>query len=355
MADKCINCGGDLFPGAKFCRFCGRQTGRLLSEDLPTRIMPDAGTRESRTHTSPIQTPAVTYAPDRFPAAPAQRRSPVAWVITLIAIAVFGAMFLGFLFVAKSLRREPPRAPAHVLDASREVVLGEEGAEVPGRETVITRNFKIDPDGVLLVKNVRGDIRVEGWDDANVEVRIVKGGGGEADRRATRVIASVSGGNLAFHTATARGPGVEVVFEMKVPRGLHQLKIESAQSDLRVADFAGSIVATIADGSIELEDLSGSAQTEITNGETKVAFKSVTPGERLVFKSVNGNIEVAFEAPVDLDVDAETTLGRITADEELGLDLGNRNFVGQRARGKMGAGGQPLEIKTVHGNIRLVR
>lgn len=354
MAERCINCGGELFPGAKFCRFCGRQSGQIPSEDLPTRIMPDAGTREARIQTSPIHGPRVTHAPAQFPPAAERGRSSLPWVITFIAIGVFAVMFLGLLFLARSFRREPaPRPQLAGVSAPGEAVLGEEGADASDRETVIKRTFKVDPDGTFSLKNMRGDITVEGWDAPDAQVTIIKRGG-QAERRATRVMASNSGGNLAFRTAPGR-PGVAVDFEVRVPRGLRQIEVESVQSDLRVADFSGAIMATIQNGSIELKDVSGSARTQMIKGETKVAFKSVSSGERSTLGSTNGDIEVSFEGQVDLDVNAETTFGRISADEEFGLDLRIRNVVGQHARGKVGAGGQLLEIRTVRGDIRLVR
>lgn len=357
MPDRCKNCGAELFQGARFCRFCGRQTGQLLDEDLPTQIMPDATTRYSPHNTSPVYREPVTHAPVPFSPVPKRSRSGFAWIMTFIAIALFGAMFLGILFMARSFRRDserPARPPTRAEFTSGEVVLGDDGAEVSSRETIINKTVKIDPAATFSLKNMKGDITIEAWDEPDAEIKVIKRGGREQDRKAAQVLLRTPAGKLELRSAPSRG-NVEVNYEVKVPRRLRRIEIESIESELRVTGFAGAISAKIQNGSIELDGVSGSVMTEITNGETRAVFADVTRGERLVFKSVNGDIEVSFKKPVDLDVRAETTVGQIRADDELGLDISIENFVGRRARGQLGAGGQPLEISAVRGDIRLGR
>lgn len=400
MNERCQNCGAEIAAGQQFCRRCGTPVGRGgAGEEAPTRILPhdsqttgvpaNATSPLSARRTDPVggQQPPGFQPPYRpgFPAAPAapmaraaSRRVWLVALVGLIACAGLGTL----LFVASSLTRDgkvtvkkisapkapgaptqpgaskapgAPEAPAPPdlpgTEAGGEV-LGEEGATVTGQETVITRTFPLDDDATFSVKNDDGDISVVGWDEPRAEVKVVKRGGSADERRNARVVFKRDEAELSLSAAAATSGPVDVRYEVKLPRNLHELQLTGAKTDVRAANFEGSLVVDVQTGSIVLEDVTGETRTRIIKGDTKIVFRKAARGGSQEFTSVRGDVEVQFAAASNIDLKAETVDGDIEADGALGLRVEKR-FAGHRAVGRLGEGGDPILIKVVNGNIKL--
>src|SRR5262245_62113369 len=127
MAEKCSNCGAELFGGQRFCRACGASTDPLSDEQATTRMMPPqppawspssaANTAPaSGQNTSPVHTPPAGYQPPSAgyqpispppypqtvpPYAPPQKRSPWGWIIAFIGIGLFVAIVFAVMMAAR--------------------------------------------------------------------------------------------------------------------------------------------------------------------------------------------------------------------------------------------------------------
>ncbi|HSE98098.1 MAG TPA: DUF4097 family beta strand repeat-containing protein [Blastocatellia bacterium] len=413
MAIQCENCGKELFAGQRFCRYCGKPSGQFQEENIPTQLMspqpdtrgsrrqadtaPHAGTRTGPVYTPPQQgyyQPPPGQPPMPVPAyAPPKPRSTWGWIVALVAIGLFGAMFLGFLLVGRSVRnsvRERATPPPAVEAGPGETALGEEGASVTSRETIITKSFPVNAESRFSINNPNGQVTIQGWDQSVAEVRIVKRGGSRNDRRATEVFYGTEGGNLKFRTAPARGRGAEVVYEVRLPRSLKLITIEStngsvnlsdltsavsvstARGDVRLTDITGDVTleaargdvvlsqirgrisVSAASGSIDLSDIVGTVKSNTANGDIKAVFEGVTPGEPIEFSSARGDIDIEFKSDINADLDLETIRGDIEVDDRFQVTV-EKQTVGQRARGRIGTGGQRLKINTVNGDIRVAR
>ncbi|HWP44733.1 MAG TPA: DUF4097 family beta strand repeat-containing protein [Blastocatellia bacterium] len=410
MATQCENCGKELFAGQRFCRYCGRPSGQFQEESIPTQMMPhEADPRSSRrradtshnpgARTEPVYTPppqpgyyepSIGQPPAPPPYMPPRKRSAWGWIVALVSLGLLAAMFLGIYIITRAVRnrvdvRSDP--PPEIALAPGESRFGEEGASVSGRETVITRTFVLTPESRFSINNSNGEITVEGWDQPQAEVRIVKRGGSRSDRSNTEILYDPSDGNLKLRTAN-RARGVEVRYEVKLPRTLKLVAIESASgsvklSDLKSAvsvsaargdieisdiigditlssangdaalsDINGKIAASTARGSIELNDITGSAQASTASGDIKADFDGVTAGGLLEFSTASGDIEIALGSEINADLDVETVSGDIRVDERFNIPV-EKEIVGQRARGRIGAGGQRVKIKTTSGDVRV--
>ena len=399
MADRCNNCGAELFEGQQFCRACGTPTRQFSGEELPTQMLPGQQPQQQsppnplstaplsggRDTSDPVYT-ATNFPRYQTPVAPQQQRptSPVGvqpplprrrksrvWLYVVLGLIVFfgGASLLAALFFASQPRQAsrkvvrtvnppfvPPPVPPHPMDmGDKGELVGGEGAEVSGNQTVTTKTYPLAKDGSFELHNINGNITVEGWDKQQAEVKIIRRGGSAEARDAVKIMHEQSAGRLAFNTMPEMQGGVrEVEYQVKLPRNLRELEIVSNNSNVELTGVnTASLSINLQRGNIELEDVGGTINSRTMKGNTTVVIGEDTARNApQVFNGVSGNIELEFAPGVNAELKAETVSGDIEVDEDLGVKVEKR-MVGQQAVGRIGKGGQPIVVKTVSGNIKI--
>jgi hypothetical protein len=408
MAERCGSCGAELFEGQQFCRACGTPTRQFSSEELPTQLLPhqqQPGQAQPSPSNAPLSTAPLSggrstsdpiygagYQPYQSPAAavaqtpqrptspvgggamPPLRRRSRGWLYAVLALLIFcgGASLVAGLFIANRTQRavrvprpkvvvppmpqhapHPPPMP-HMGMGDEGTLLENEGAEVSGEQTTITKSYPLAKDGSFALRNISGDITLEGWDEQAAEVTIIKRGGSEAERDALRIMREQSADRLVFNTMPEKRGGVEEVrYVVKLPRNLRGVEIISNNSNVALADVkASSLSIQVQRGNITLEDVSGTVNSQTMKGNTKVVLGDTVRGAPQVFNAISGNIELELAPDANAELKAESINGSIEVDEEFGIKVEKR-MVGQQAVGRIGKGGQPVVVKTVSGNIRI--
>jgi hypothetical protein len=397
MAHNCRNCGAEIFTGQRFCRSCGRPTGGFLEEDSPTQVMqpgpppeaPGSGyvqgpggqadTAPQRPVTSPVYQPQTGYPPPPQPGYYQPGYTPQTpvpqyqypqpqkgvrwgWIIALIGVGLFGAMFLAILMFARSVKHARDQAgfgfpppPAPVAAMPGENVLGDDGAAITASETIITKTFPMAPGGNLAITNVNGDINVEGWDEGQAEVKVTKRGGSEMDRRNVQVVSSNRGG-LSLRTVADRS-NIQVRYDIKLPRELRLIDIKGVNGSIKLTDLNGSISARTTNGSVDLADLSvnGQLQVETVNGSARAAIDEMQQKGPVNFATTNGSITVELKPDVNAQLSASSMHGSISLDDAFGLRVEKGFPFGQHVDGPLGHGGPPITIKTINGSIKIAK
>jgi hypothetical protein len=156
----------------------------------------------------------------------------------------------------------------------------------------------------------------------------------------------------ALNSVNFMGPGA-----LNSPvRGLN---LRSAHGDIRIkeSEFESCSISTIK-GNLEIQNgLSGSLETDIHNGETRV--KTVVRGSNWYLKSGHGNIKLELYAPGSVRVDMATRDGDIKSAIPLVkvTRQGPDNSRGIRKVGTLGKESDVLpavlRISTVHGDIEI--
>lgn len=228
--------------------------------------------------------------------------------------------------------------------------LDESGAVVSGDTTTLTKTYPLDGDATFAVHVMNGNITVSGSDGDEAEVKIIKRGGSAEDRARARVLLAQTDEGLTFNGAPASG--VEVSYEIKVPRGLHAVEIDADKGDVKISGFEGAIVSTVKKGNAEFRDVTGDVKSNVIKGDTRVAFDHAEREGAQEFSVVKGNIEATLAEGTDADISATTTVGEIDADDSLGLSVEKRP-AGRALSGKLGDGGQSLRFKVTSGDIKL--
>jgi len=403
---RCQSCGAELYEGQQFCRQCGAtvvgQSGEATTQLLGVnRPRPSEGpdTSPVRVGTEPVggarqQSPAyqqpTSYHP---PLASFQQTSPLAaqpprkggrglWLFALLAVFLLGAGVAGVgAFVWWKSHRQPvvvvrkgggehtdipaPPAPPDLEgleglgDTIRKAVeaagavkpLDESGAAVSGDSTVLTKSYPIDGEGTFSVRVVNGNVTVKGSDGDEAEVKITKRGGSAEARSGARVMVAQTDDGLTFINA-GTPPDVDVSYEVRVPRGLHELQISTNRGDVKVSDFEGSVVASVQKGKAEFSGVTGQVKSNVIKGDTRVVYDKAEREGSQEFSVVKGNIEATLADGTDADVRAETITGDIDADGAFGLSVEKR-AAGRALSGRLGDGGQTLRFKVTSGDIKL--
>jgi hypothetical protein len=330
-------------------------------------------TRLSTQVTEPVYQQPTAYSPapalSDAAAGPAPRpRNNSSWLryLPLIVVCLTGLAVLGGYVLARLTRptvininpkATAPQPPAPVKATPTRpsqpvaAVMSEEGASVSDEKTVITQRYPLSATASFSLVNLTGNVRVEGWDEPQAEVKIIKEGGTAEDRKAVEIRLINRSDLLSLETALTRSSPVEVHYELRLPRNLRQLEIKSADSKVELSQMTGAINVSVQGSSIELKDVAGAINTKIVQGDTKVSIKGNLTGPQEL-KSVNGDIELRLSDETGADIEAETIGGEIDVDDDLHLTVENRR-VGQSVHGRVGTGGTPISIKTVNGDIRI--
>lgn len=394
MAERCNNCGAELFAGQQFCRACGARTRQFSSEELPTQILPQGQQQQQQTqqqptaqtplHTSPLpgrdtsdpvfgagyeryQPPPVpsqrvtapVYAPNAPPPPPPQqpRARSRTWLYVLAGLLLFfaGASVVAGLFfinrpqpIAKRIVTRPnvvvpPMPPPHPMD---------EGVE--GAESVVVKTYPLAKDGSFSLRNLSGDITVEGWDEQQAEVKMVRRGGAPLSPDDPQLSPEQGANRLVFNSmAKGAGGAREVEYVVKLPRNLRELEIVSMNSNVDLVNVhSASISVNVQRGNIELEDVSGTINSRTMKGNTTVVLSEAAKGAPQIFNGIHGNVELELAPGTNADLKAETLDGQIDIDEDLGIKVEPKTL-GRQAVGRVGSGGQPIVVKVVSGNIKI--
>ncbi len=214
--------------------------------------------------------------------------------------------------------------------------------------------FALPPGGRVAVENIHGNVVVEGWDRAEVDVVVTKKALAPTGRLAdVRVGVEFGPQSLTFRTLY---PGdleepVQVDYRLRVPRQVRLEGLRTLQGDITVRAVEGSIDARSLSGNILADEVSGRVVAHALTGNVVATLRSLpAPGAALVLDTVNGDVELMLPPRPNADVDANTVAGDVVSNYVFTTDaaLGNTT-----RHARLGRGGVKVSLQTVRGNIRV--
>ncbi|HEU4389557.1 MAG TPA: DUF4097 family beta strand repeat-containing protein, partial [Blastocatellia bacterium] len=284
--------------------------------------------------------------PAVYPQPPPKTRSPVGWILTFAGIGFLGILLFVAFLAARSWRRGPafPPAPPNPPAIPAGVVTGE-----------TKRLFKLDPDATINVTNINGDVTIVGWDQPQAEVSVVKRGGSDRERADNAVDFRSDSDSLSVTARTGNfGTAAKLSLTLKVPREFDRLELKLNNGTISLSNFNADIEATVDNGSLVAEDISGSASMKVSNGSMRVHFNEVSEDTPLQFVAGKGNVQVRFDSLDNADLEAETGIGNIHIAPEFGIRA-ERHMMTSKASGRIGDGGRSVKITVGIGNIDIAK
>ena len=149
-----------------------------------------------------------------------------------------------------------------------------------------------------------------------------------------------------------------------------RLELRTGDGNVRATDVNGAMTIATGDGAVTIENSEGDVDIDTGDGSVSVAGKlavvkvhtgdgSITfradPGSSMKgdWSMITGDGGVALYLPPDFSADLDAHTGDGTIRSDLKVDSNNQDSNRRTLRGKLGAGGKLLKIRTGDGGIRL--
>jgi DUF4097 and DUF4098 domain-containing protein YvlB len=255
------------------------------------------------------------------------------------------------------------------------------------------RTYQLSPGARVEVSSIRGPVEIVNGDTATAEVQIIRSARTRADLEHHKIEVLQDGNSLVVRGV--REPeqrdqqNIQVNHRviLKLPRRI-DLSVSSVSGSLKVGDVDGETNVRSISGSAHIGNVSGKLQVSSISGSLEVGnvgadarvnsisgnlglgqvngsleVSSVSGGlnatlvslspQGIRIKSVSGSVEIGFKSEVNADFNAESVSGQVY------LNMPNVTRESEEkssnVRARIGAGGTPITISSVSGNIRLTQ
>lgn len=246
-------------------------------------------------------------------------------------------------------------------------VLALAGCQAPLREQLTgrasdewVRHYTLVDGGEVQITNETGGVDVQAVEGDTVDVRAERIAHASSDRAAAEIVPripireEVSADKIAVRTEPLGGIVIgvktEVRYRVRAPRGA-SVRVRAVNGTLTVNGFGGRSILTAVNGGLTAHSLRGGVEARITNGNARVSLAAF--GRDLVdIRVTNGSLELELPATTDANLNASVNNGKIDVSALRLEPLGEQTE--RRVRGRLNAGGTPIELVVSNGNI-LVR
>jgi hypothetical protein len=256
------------------------------------------------------------------------------------------------------------------------------GAPQPGltTETVQRRDFKerdefnqtyqLGAGARVEVSSIRGPVEITNSDGPTAEVQIIRTARTRDDLEYHKIEVQQTSNGLVVRgiqePEQRQRENVQVNHHviLKLPRRI-DLTVSSVSGSLKIGDVDGETHVSSISGSGNIGNVGGKLQVSSISGNLEVGnvgadarINSISGNlglgqvnGSLEVSSVSGSIEIRFKSEVNADFYAQGVSGQVYLNVPNVIRESEENSPNVRAR--IGAGGTPISIHSVSGNIRL--
>jgi len=261
------------------------------------------------------------------------------------------------------------------------------------------KKFAVTGPTQLTLSTFDGSIEVRGWDRNEVLVEVEKRGPDQATVDKIQVNASQNGNTITLEvskpsplTATSfqRSPSASLVVSVPLQSAITarsgdgsitirrvngNVDLDTDDGSVRVENVKGDLIVRTGDGSVRAREIDGRAK--VNTGDGSIGIDGVFKG--LQVETRDGSIEVTaragsaiesewsvttgdgsirMEVPegFSADLDAQSADGRVRVDKLTDQDpvpAAREDDERGSARGRLGAGGKPLKLRSGSGSITI--
>lgn len=218
------------------------------------------------------------------------------------------------------------------------------------------QSFRLDAGARVEVGSINGAVEVRTGDGDTAEVRIVRTAESpealeynhvNVDCSPSSLVVRGERGSSFWHWVSGGGRARQEV-TLVLPRRVN-VEASHINGSLTVGEVEGSVEVSHVNGRVEVAQSLGRSEVSHVNGGVRVGVSRLGE-DGMDVSHVNGNIEVRFRQTADADVEVERQNG--------GLSVNVPNLTMQErlsrshSRLRFGAGGAPVQLSHVNGNIR---
>ena len=257
----------------------------------------------------------------------------------------------------------------------------------------INETYQLSPGASVEVSSIRGPVEIVNADTATAQVQIIRTARTRADLEYHKIEIEHSANSLVVRGVQEpegrRRDNIQVNHHviLKLPRRINlsvnsisgwikvgdvegetqvnsisgSAKIGNVGGRLQVSSISGSLdVGNVGEdarvnsisGSLRLGEVVGYLNASSISGSLNAALLSLSP-QGLHINSVSGSVEIRFKDEINADFSADGVSGDVHLDVPNVIRDSEEKSSNVHAR--IGAGGTPIKITSVSGNIRLTR
>ena len=230
---------------------------------------------------------------------------------------------------------------------------GSGGGETSGTRLWVAR-YRLLPAGSVLIENIQGDIDIEGWDRAEVQVAVIKKAAGpEANPDDVHIDVESRDQRLVLRTVYPgqSAESVRVDYRLRVPRQVRLERLRTVDGSIKVKQIEGSVDARTLNGNIEQLEVSGSVVARAINGNIAVSLRALPePPAPVDLDTVNGHLLLSLPPQANADLQLSTVAGRVDSRYTFTVSdvPGDTTW-----RTRLGRGGTAVRLRTIRGDIRV--
>lgn len=222
------------------------------------------------------------------------------------------------------------------------------------RET-IARQFPLARGSRLTLENTHGDITIQSWDRAAVELRAERTADSAADLAAAPVDIRALPDQLTIASrvpAYAPNLRVRVDYRLRVPAEVDLKLVKTDRGRVVVADVVGRAIVRVMNGSVRIRGFAGPLDTSTINGEIDVEVARLERGDSITLETYNGDILLRVPAGAKAHYALRTLNGTIDSNVPLPV----LNSYGPHVAHEAGGVEDPvIRLTSANGNIRVTR
>jgi hypothetical protein len=216
--------------------------------------------------------------------------------------------------------------------------------------------------GTMAVEHTLGNVVIAGWDNNSLEVVATGRPPEPPSSRQVRLYSAAdiepsvdirqAGGATRIRTRSLGGPwamgGLD--YTISVPHSVNLDTIRLEQGDLTISDVYGRADVSVTKGNLTIKNFSGPLKAALNAGGADVELLDIRGVDNVDISCKDGDIVLRLEPDAGVTIKAEAPEGQITSEYGLGRSLPAKAF-----SGRMGSGEAGITLKTLHGNIKILK
>lgn len=270
--------------------------------------------------------------------------------VLIVVILVVAAAILGLWRSSGGVRQSLSR----VVGASEE----QQQQQGDAREE-IRKSFDLQPGARVDVMGINGKVDIQTSDTKTAEVYVLRTAGSREGLNRREVTIEQTSTGLLVKGRQVRhgfwehlfGTKAQEQVTIKAPRQI-ALVLRGINGGVKSGDIDGAVEVKGVNGRIDLGQTNDSATVSGVNGNLSVGLNRLGDAGARV-SGVNGNIELRLASGLNAQLSAKGMNGNIRS--EIPDVTIEKDDHGSRYSARIGAGGAPITISGVNGNVRLTR
>jgi len=224
----------------------------------------------------------------------------------------------------------------------------------------IEKNFPVTSEADFSLNNINGAVTINSWSENSIKVLANISAKTQESRDDVTI-------NMTQHDQSVmvrsdykengykrNKQGAKVDYQIWVPADANLSDIELINGNLIIRDISGEVKAQVVNGFIKASGLSGNSQVSSVNGNVDILYSiNATNVSNIDVETVNGSIKLYLPESSNAAITADTMHGSINT--EFGLEAKKNSFFGRNLRGKIGEGGNLVNLDSVNGSIKVLK